>query len=715
MGILQNMRTAWKIATSRRKDFDDVDELGITLRELGGHNINWGGAWSKGKQLQTYQKSLYVFRCVKKIAQKVASIDWELYKLRNKIGDTTEIFVHEALDLLYRPNPFQTKAEFFEKYMINKLLTGQSFVLKVRGANGKVVELWNLRPDWVTIVKDKEMFIKAYGFDKQDGTHVTFVPEDIIYDAEPSPLDEYGGMSALQPAEIRIDTEEFATKYQSYFFKNNARPDFILSSDDKISQKQKDEIRSTWDKRHKGIVNAGKGAFLELGLKYQQVSISQREMDYIESMKMTRDDILTAFAVPKPIIAITEDVNYANAKTAMEIFLSETIQPEIRRITEKLNEHLIYPEFGDIYYLDYDKSFIPENVKEQAEVNLIHLQSGTKLINEVREEMGLDPIIGGWSLYMPLSNVPVGGLPQKGVKKNIGNIENKRKAFRGKGRAFKFLEVKEEVEKTIYESLEKELKRDEKNKDSKPLIKSEIRKTYADYVIKMIDQKSNAMKPAIVKFSEDQANRFIKELAHRQNMQDVKALDGMFNVPKENSLLAEISLPFIQEFLETAGKDAMQTIAPANQFEVTDRIQKYIKDRAKELARNVNATTVDKLSRTLAEGIEGGEGIAKLTNRVSEVYNEFPVYRAETIARTEATAANNKGFIESYSQSGVANAKEWIATLDDRTRDTHAETDGEIIGLEDKFSNDLEYPGDPSGDPAETINCRCVIAPAFKE
>lgn len=711
MGILQNIKRAWKVARGKVKFFEDDDELGVALRDLGGSITGFESIWGKTKQLQTYQKSLYVFRCVKKIAQKTASIDWNLYKLKNKQGDTTEVFVHEALDILYRPNPFQTKTEFFEKYMINKLLTGQSFVLKVRDDRGHVVELWNLRPDYVTIIKDTEAFIKGYEFNKQDGTRTVFAPEDVIYDAEPSPLDEWGGLSILQAAQVRVDTEEFATKYQRYFFRNNARPDFILSSDDMISSDQKEEIKKDWDKKHRGVINAGRGAFLEMGLKYQQVSISQREMDYIESLKMTRDDILTAFAVPKPIIAITEDVNYANAKTAMEVFLTETIQPEINRVTEKLNEHLVYPEYGDIYYIDYDRSFIPENVREKAEVNQILINSNVKLINEVREEMGLEPVVGGWSMYMPLANVPVGGIPQKGKtpQKNIKSM----RAFRGKSRAYKFLEVKEEVKGLIYGALEKELKHEKKS--GKPLIKAEIRNSYAEYVIKAIDAKTDAFAPAIEKFAEGQKERFLKELDKRENSLDVKALDGMFDVTKENKLLAQISLPFIEEFVVSAGKDAMNTIAPAEDFNVTDRVRKFIKERAKEMAKQVNATTVDKLARTLSEGIGQGEGIAKLRDRVNTVYEEYPVWRAETIARTEATGANNRGFVESYEQSGVANAKEWIATLDARTRDSHADQDGEIVGLDETFGNGLDYPGDPSGDPAETINCRCVIGPAFQE
>lgn len=715
MKILDRIKNAY--TAFRAKQYDDDDDVGVTLRELG-FQTSFGSPWGKTKQLATYSKSLYVFRCVQKIAQKTASVDFNLFKIKNRTGDKEEVFVHDALDLIYKPNPFQTKQEFLEKYMINKLLTGQAFVLKVRNERGEVEELWNLRPDLMTIIKDKTLFIKGFEFNKEDGK-VVFAPEDIIYHATPSPLDEWGGLSVLQAAQTRVDTEEFATKYQRYFFQNNARPDFVLASDDKIAQRQKDEIKEAWDKRHKGALNTGKGAFLEMGLKYQQVSISQREMDYIESLKMTRDDILTAFSVPKPIIAITEDVNYANAKTAMEVFLNETIQPEVAGIENKWNEDLIYPEYGDIFFIHYDEGFIPRNEKEEAEINSIYLDNGTKLINEVREEMGLEPVVGGWSLYKPVMEVAVGGLPQggKNFSRAVKEANEKRRIFRGRSKAYKFLEIKEAIVKDMYKALEIDIKDELKNGYSKSIVPDDHKEKYAEVVNKQIDEKGKTFEPSIKDFAEQQKGRVIAALVDKYGDKslDAKAVGGLFDKKKENAIFAEIALPFVTEFITSAGQEALQTVAPAETFDVNDRIQSYIKNRVRELAQEVNGTTIDKLSRVLAEGIAEGEGISELTSRVESVYSEYPTYRAETIARTEATAANNLGFVEGYQQGGV-NGKEWIATGDHRTRTSHmqAEADG-VIGINESFSNGLKYPGDPRGGPEETVNCRCVLAPAFKE
>jgi HK97 family phage portal protein len=691
------------------------------------------GGMSQTRALETYGKSLYVFACVKKIAQKTASINFELYRIRNQDGDKEEVFVHEALDILYRPNPFQTKTEFYEKYMINKLLAGETFVLKVRsnGPGSEVVEMWNLRPDRMTVIIDKNdpKLIKGYKFSKMDG-EVVFDADDVIHDAYPSPLDEFGGISALRAARVRVDTEEFANNYQANFFKNNARPDFILETPGKVSGDQKEEIREAWNKRHQGAKNTGKGAILEGGLKYQQVSISQREMDYIESMKFTRDDVLVAFQVPKPIVAITDDVNLANAKTAMEIFLKETIEPEINRLCEKLNEHFVYPEFGEVFFIDYSRDFLPTDEKMQAEIDEIEIRAGMKLINEAREERGREAVDGGWNLYQPLSNVPVGGLPQKSV--GGSRVRDTRKGvFRGRGKAFRMIGISNQVEKTIYEELAKDKKikvvlKDDEAEETEvaepkvtKYIKPEIREKYVDVVLKAIDAKGDRFKPEIEKYADGQMQRVMRSLAERYEAvgpeMRQKAVDGAFDVKQENALLAEISFPFIEEFLRSAGEEALLAVAPEKTFEISDALMKQIKERAKVMAKEVNATTVEKLSTTLAEGVAASETIQQLTDRVQEVYKEYPAYRSEMIARTEATAANNAGFIEGYKQSGVANAKEWISTGDDRTRDSHRSLDGKVVAIDKKFSNGLMYPGDASGPASEVINCRCVLAPAFLE
>ena len=85
-------------------------------------------------------------------------------------------------------------------------------------------------------------------------------------------------------------------------------------------------------------------------------------------------------------------------------------------------------------------------------------------------------------------------------------------------------------------------------------------------------------------------------------------------------------------------------------------------------------------------------------------------------ARTAATGAQNAGRMDSYhaaEQMGIKLRKEWLATLDGRTRHSHAEMDGRTAALDDEFPNGCRYPGDPEGPAAEVYNCRCTLVAAI--
>lgn len=81
-------------------------------------------------------------------------------------------------------------------------------------------------------------------------------------------------------------------------------------------------------------------------------------------------------------------------------------------------------------------------------------------------------------------------------------------------------------------------------------------------------------------------------------------------------------------------------------------------------------------------------------------------------ARTAVTGAQNAGRLDSYyaaEKMGIKCKKQWLATLDGRTRHSHAMLDGEIVDNGKKFSNGCRYPADPNGPASEIYNCRCTL------
>ena len=121
-----------------------------------------------------------------------------------------------------------------------------------------------------------------------------------------------------------------------------------------------------------------------------------------------------------------------------------------------------------------------------------------------------------------------------------------------------------------------------------------------------------------------------------------------------------------------------------------------------------------RLRTAVAQSIMRGESINKLAQRLNLITG-MESKSAIRNARTIMTSAQNGGrqqVAEDAEAIGINLTKVWVATLDDRTRDSHAEMDGVEVPVDEPFDvngSELMYPADPNGDPAEVYNCRCTL------
>lgn len=118
-----------------------------------------------------------------------------------------------------------------------------------------------------------------------------------------------------------------------------------------------------------------------------------------------------------------------------------------------------------------------------------------------------------------------------------------------------------------------------------------------------------------------------------------------------------------------------------------------------------------KIAGEISRGIAGGQMYTEIARNVSN-WARIPKNNAMRIARTEAHRIQCKAAMDAQNKAkekGADVVKQWDASLDKRTRDSHRKVDGEIRELDESFSNGLKYPGDPNGRPEEVINCRCAL------
>lgn len=124
-----------------------------------------------------------------------------------------------------------------------------------------------------------------------------------------------------------------------------------------------------------------------------------------------------------------------------------------------------------------------------------------------------------------------------------------------------------------------------------------------------------------------------------------------------------------------------------------------------------------KIYSAMSQGILAGDSIPHIADRLQKV-TDMNRRAAIRNARTYTTAAENGGRIDAYERAeemGITIKQEWMATVDERTRESHIQMDGEQIEIGGTFSNGLRYPGDPAGAPEEIYNCRCTLVAADPE
>jgi hypothetical protein len=138
-------------------------------------------------------------------------------------------------------------------------------------------------------------------------------------------------------------------------------------------------------------------------------------------------------------------------------------------------------------------------------------------------------------------------------------------------------------------------------------------------------------------------------------------------------------------------------------------MQRFAITKAGERIKGIVETTKKFIQSTLEKASIEGLSIQNTAKLLTSEWKELTNYRAKVIARTEIISASNGGSFIGAQSTGLNLEKEWLATKDSRTRDTHRHLDGQKRAMGDDFSNGLAYPGDPSGSASETVMCRCTI------
>jgi HK97 family phage portal protein len=316
------------------------------------------------QSMDAYGSSGVLFAIVSRLAESTAGAQWRLYRT-SRGGERVEVTDHLALRVLERPNPFTTRQELIESGQQHFELVGETVLVVARDPRATFpMELWNVRPDRITVVPSRTDFIAGYVYTSPDGEQVPLAREEVIFLRHPNPLDPYRGMGAVQTVLNHLDGEKYSAEWNRNFFVNGAVPGGVIEVEVRLSDAEFDEMTERWKEQHQGVANAGRVAFLEGGATYKPVLFTQKDMQFTELSVLGDDKVRRAFGFPKPMLGDTEDSNRAVAQAAEYVFAKWLIEPRLERWKQALNTEFL-PMFGSAaagLEFDYD-SPVPEDAE----------------------------------------------------------------------------------------------------------------------------------------------------------------------------------------------------------------------------------------------------------------------------------------------------------------------------------------------------------------
>ncbi|HEX5429869.1 MAG TPA: phage portal protein [Patescibacteria group bacterium] len=698
----------------------------------------------------------WVYAAVSAIADAIMNNKPELYKV-SPDGEIIEVPQHPALDLLYKVNSFQSFLEFINLTAQYLELTGEApwFVDRGNGKTpGEPQNLMLLRPDKLIIEKSANAtdasMITGYKYKLDNGQTITISKDELILLKYPDPTNPFRGKGTLQAAAVTFDVDSYSEEYNKRFFYNGARPDSILSTDQRLSKTQRQTLRAELDRMHKGYKNANKAMILEAGLKMAPYAMTANDMQFMEQMKFSRDKILSIFRVPKSIVAITEDVNLANAEVSETVFNKHTIAPKLERIAAQLNEFYLPLFAGTENMFICFEDPVDEDREDDLKLYDNALKNGWMTINEVRADQNL-PDVGpeGDVLLVPQSLVPIDQAgqnplpplqlpPPKSITLRKTNIRKQKIIARSKFGYYKALRMagKKVQVKKLVEKLDGKIQKIAKAAVIDMIKKKKLQKKIAEKEWETI--KSNFVRRTMT-FEDQYISYFTKttQLIFRAQAKKIldkfpksKAIKAQINPDdyqldpdEETQIMINIYDPIIRQLIKDQGRRASGLVTGKMTFDMATRaVQDYLKSRGYDFSFEINEETNKQLGQTLSEGIAAGEGIPQLRTRVVDTFNDMEKHRADRIARSEVIRASNFATTQAYKQSGVVNKVQWLATEDDAICEWCAPMDGTVIDLGDSFFQDgdtftgknggkldLNY-GDVDFPPLHP-NCRCTTIP----
>lgn len=410
MSIASRLRTAASAAVATFRKALTLTGVDSNRGWLTLFSSNRDGTWqSDSGRISDDNIFAYVpiYSCATLIASDIGKICIDLKKEVEGVWARTESASFSPV--LRKPNHYQTRQQFIETWVMSKVLHGNTYVLKVRDARKVVVALYVLDPSRVTplVAPDGSVYYQIMRDDlsKLPGDFEGIPAYEIIHDRMECPFHPLVGVSPLFAAYLPAAQGLRIQKNSERFFRNMSRPSGILSGPGEISPDTAKRIKDAWEENYKDG-NLGRIAVVGDDLKYIPMTINAVDAQLVEQLKLSAEQICSAFHVPAYMIGAAPPPAYTNIQALNQQYYSQCLQKLFNAIEDLLDDGLGLRPLG--FRTEFDLAdLLRMDSLAQAEVVTKLVGGGIMSPDWGRAKFGEGPTPGGDTPYMQEQNWPL--------------------------------------------------------------------------------------------------------------------------------------------------------------------------------------------------------------------------------------------------------------------------------------------------------------------
>ena len=352
---------------------------------------------------------------VRLISETIGSLPFGMFKSLEPRG-RERAKSHPLQHLLAdQPNEFQTAMEFFEMSQAHNLLRGFSCARIVETAGGNIEQLIPLHPDRVRPRYERlpgattGKKVRFFAHDQTDGGPTEILlPHEVLY--VPGISDD--GITPLSPIQLARETVGLALAGEEHgarHLANNVQAGVVLEHPNHMEDDAFKRFKADWEAFHAGVRRAGKTVMLEDGMKMNQLTLTNKDAQFIEMRKFQLREIARWFKVPPHMIGDLEQATFSNIEHQAIEFVVHTMLPWLVRWEKRIKTTLLGPtEQKTLFPKFIVDGLLRGDAKSRYEAYAIARNWGWLSADDVRELEDMNPLPDGQGeVYLtPMNMIP---------------------------------------------------------------------------------------------------------------------------------------------------------------------------------------------------------------------------------------------------------------------------------------------------------------------